>query len=151
MISLTHELQVCFKISKVQTFGENLFKTSLNLSVLFQKDGQNDMVQSVIFDRYDVWWRIYIPQLSAVRFCMYVKYRLLNVLFNSSVSSLVFYLVNQSTTEGGLMEFPTRVTNLPFSPCCSMSLSFCYFGLLLHICKYRIALLCCALWVNNKF
>lgn len=53
--------------------------------------------------------------LNSVRFCMYIKHRLLNVLFNSSMSSLVFYLANQPQKEVW-WNFPLRWQICHFLP-----------------------------------
>lgn len=59
------------------------------------------------------------------------------MVFNSLISLLVFHLINQSTTEGDVLQFPTMMTHLPISPC---NFSSVILDLLLPICEFRMAL-----------
>lgn len=66
------------------------------------------------------------------------KYRLINGLISSSVSLNMSHLINHR--KRGVLKSPTTVTDLS-SPCCSVKFSFTILDILLHTCKFRIALL----------
>lgn len=70
---------------------------------------------------------------------VYIKYRLLNVWFSSSVSSLVFHLINDQPQKEVRWKFPPWWEICQFLPVWSIFL-FVVLGLLLHTCKLRISL-----------